>query len=796
MKKIFTLIIGITLTLSAKSQFTVNYENSFRNWMPGQGWVMINNDTIPTSPGLITQSYNTEVLEYMLGVNTITGLADKIMFSPAIIMGDTPRLLFYSSNNAASEFTVWVARDENDTTLTGLTDSMALCKSNGFNAVNLNAFANDTVRIVFRLKGVDVRGHIDNIRIMNKYSLGYIPDNCFRNYAMALIPNAFAGDSIDYLHEDVLNTTQIIHTNSCIQSLEGLQYFVFLKYLNVSDNFISDIPSNPLYYLDSIDVSVNQLPFVPNMPICTRLNLNNNLIRKIPDIYNQAVSKFHARNNLIYDCLPGSNRFVSGDFYGNIQVDLGSFYYYSNPNYYINMPPITQCSQALGYLRGSVYFDMNQNGMRDPSDILITNQRINFTQGPDLYTNLQGYYSITTDTGFVNLNVTNLASWFICANPLADTLGFQETIGHDFRVEAASTVMDLQVFLNSSGATRLRENLTLIQTVRNIGTTAMSTGVKMYIPPGYTLVNLGQGTIVNDTLTWSTYLNPFGSSSNRIVMRIDSYPANQDVTFVSFLTVTDDNSVNNISRTKVLIEDSIPTTPPWGYPHDPNNKLVNTPVVNPGFNDYLEYNINFENTGTADATWVMVRDNLPSGLDYTTFDFIGSSHPCTISLGNDSLLQFLFYPITLTPTSVDSLNSQGHIWFRIKAKNPVFLNDTIINTAAVYFDTQPAVITGDCKVWADSVILAGISDQWNLSGVSVYPNPTTGFIKIKFVAEAEKNTKLILTDILGRPLKNEVVSTLNSKQEFQLDINDFPEGIYFLSIINSNQKTTSRIIKQ
>ena len=99
-------------------------------------------------------------------------------------------------------------------------------------------------------------------------------------------------------------------------------------------------------------------------------------------------------------------------------------------------------------------------------------------------------------------------------------------------------------------------------------------------------------------------------------------------------------------------------------------------------------------------------------------------------------------------------------------------------------------------MWADSVILAGISNPWNLSGVSVYPNPTTGFIKIKFVAEAEKNTKLILTDILGRPLKNEVVSTLNSKQEFQLDINDFPEGIYFLSIINSNQKTTFRIVKQ
>ncbi len=704
------LVCLLLISKFSNAQYHVIYENSFRNWAPGQGWVMLNNDTIPQSAGMITNShfggvpvpFYLEIYDYMLGLDQTLSATDKIMITPPLLIGDSTFVRYYSKYNLGSELSLWVLPFHNDTTLSGLIDSLGNSSTNGFNIFNLSTYSGDTVRLAFRIRGLITKGFIDNLIVLNKYSQAWIPDLNFRNYLKTQIPTAFTGDSLDFLAPSVINMPQIVSPNSQINTLEGLQYFVSLKYLNVANNLISYIPPDKLTFLDSANAENNFLPIFPDAPLCRKLRLNNNLIKNIPDLYNDNLDMLQMKNNLLYDCLTCSNRFVQADLTSNIFTTRECTYYnaYFTPNPGSLPPPI--CGPTMGTIKGKAYYDINQNNTYETTDVILQNQHINFTQGTDITTFANGSYLIKVDSGLINMSLTSLPAGFICNTPLIDTISTQEVITHDFIVTSTSSFNDLNVSLNATGTTRLNENLTLSLQVKNLGTVVSSGVVKMYLQPGYTLINLQKGSILNDTLSWNINLTPFRSDNNLITIRVDSFPINQETFFNANLSTANDvYLINNVDTVGVMIRDSLVTVnPPFGFPYDPNNKLVDQPIVSPGFQDYLTYNINFENIGTANASRVMVRDYLSGKLDISTFELLSTSHSCIVSFGADSILQFLFQPIALTPTSIDPINSHGHIWFRIKPTNPVYLNDTIYNSAGIYFDLQPPILTNKSMVYA------------------------------------------------------------------------------------------------
>lgn len=560
------LVCLLCSSIYTNAQYNIIYENSFRNWATGQGWVMLNNDTIPQSAGMITNSlfggvpvpFYLEIFDYMLGVDQTLSATDKIMITPPLLIGDSTFVRYYSKYNSGSELSLWVLPFQNDTTLSGLTDSLGNSSSNGFNVYNLSAYSGDTVRLAFRIRGLITKGFIDNLIVLDKYSLAWVPDLNFRNYLKTQIPTAFTGDSLDFISPSVINMAQIVSPNSQINTLEGLQYFVGLKYLNVANNSITYIPPDKLTFLDSANAENNFLPIFPDAPLCVKLRLNNNLIKNIPDLYNSSLDVLQMKNNLLYDCLTCSNRFVQADLTSNIYTTRECTYYnaYFTPNPGSLPPPV--CGLTMGKIKGKAYYDINQNSTYDTTDVLLQNQHINFAQGTDLTTMANGTYLINVDSGLVNMSLTALPAGFICNTPLIDTISSQEVIIHDFIVSSTSNFTDLSVSLNATGTTRLNESLTLSINVKNIGTQTASGYVKMFMPPGYTLINLQKGSITNDTLTWNVNVTPFRSENNLITIRVDSFPINQETHFNANLSIVNDiNLTNNTDTVGVMIRDSL-----------------------------------------------------------------------------------------------------------------------------------------------------------------------------------------------------------------------------------------------
>jgi hypothetical protein len=85
----------------------------------------------------------------------------------------------------------------------------------------------------------------------------------------------------------------------------------------------------------------------------------------------------------------------------------------------------------------------------------------------------------------------------------------------------------------------------------------------------------------------------------------------------------------------------------------------------------------------------------------------------------------------------------------------------------------------------------GVNEESFLSQVTVFPNPTTDFINLKFSLISDYQIELF--DITGRKLETQEFSSDTSK----INMNSFASGVYFINIkdITNNQFKVIRILK-
>jgi len=74
--------------------------------------------------------------------------------------------------------------------------------------------------------------------------------------------------------------------------------------------------------------------------------------------------------------------------------------------------------------------------------------------------------------------------------------------------------------------------------------------------------------------------------------------------------------------------------------------------------------------------------------------------------------------------------------------------------------------------------------------MKVYPNPTNGFFTLEFETDGVYN--LTISDMSGRIISRETVN----EQSVQMDISNYPAGVYILTISNGKGQTTMRIVKE
>ena len=136
----------------------------------------------------------------------------------------------------------------------------------------------------------------------------YIPDSAFRNFLISdgYAP-AFNGDSLDTTNVLLDITDTINCSGRTIQSLEGIQYFKNLSYLNCSVNYLTYLPvlSDSLKMLYCYKNELSSLPVLPSH--LKHLYADHNLLTVINDLP-AGMQLLQCSNNLLTSLpnLPGS----------------------------------------------------------------------------------------------------------------------------------------------------------------------------------------------------------------------------------------------------------------------------------------------------------------------------------------------------------------------------------------------------------------------------------------------------------------------------------------------------------
>ena len=120
-------------------------------------------------------------------------------------------------------------------------------------------------------------------------------------------------------------------------------------------------------------------------------------------------------------------------------------------------------------------------------------------------------------------------------------------------------------------------------------------------------------------------------------------------------------------------------------------------------------------------------------------------------------------------------------------------------TEAWYCNTKFGITTYDLKANSNYVICVrgnptlAVNQETLQSLIKLYPNPASDYLLISFPNDI-LYAKIELADPLGKVIINKQIKI--NASEYRFDTDGISDGIYYLSIINGNNKNTYKIIKK
>jgi hypothetical protein len=181
---------------------------------------------------------------------------------------------------------------------------------------------------------------------------------------------------------------------------------------------------------------------------------------------------------------------------------------------------------------------------------------------------------------------------------------------------------------------------------------------------------------------------------------------------------------------------------------------------------YVQYSTNYGSSwsvlGEMGSTWYN-SDRTPSTTGSDCYNCLGAQWT-----GSNTTLTTYSYPL-------NSLNSETNIIFRI-----VFHSDESVTKEGVNIDDF--VISGTLS-----------SENFELNNVFIYPNPSKGIFNISL--GNLQPTGIEVYDLTGKKVYEKKEVTI-SNFETKIDLSNVTQGIYFVKIIDNNQSTVKRIIKE
>ncbi len=408
-----------------------------------------------------------------------------------------------------------------------------------------------------------------------------------------------------------------------------------------------------------------------------------------------------------------------------------------------------------GALNGTAFVDNDLSCTRQTNEPWVPSAVMEVLPGPYyITTNVSGQYSLALPSSAYTVQQLGTTLEEHCIGdpiPFTITNGATTVVHHP---DTALVPLDVMVAL-SSGAARPGFPFGYSIMVRNETPAGSgSTTVTFTFDPTITYLSATPppNTVIGNTLTWNAgLLNAWQSQSYDVQFQVPPNVGLLGYELVATANVSTANTDGDLSNNTATNLRTITGA------YDPNDKLA---VTSLGSNnawlidedEWIDYTIRFQNTGTDTAFTVVITDTLPANLDPGTIVMGAASHPFSWELRDAGVLRFAFSNILLPDSNVNEPLSHGFVGFRIRPRLPLLPGTAIENIANIYFDFNPPVIT------EPSVLVAEFStgvENHTPERTGLLPNPATDRIRLVDALSATSARSWSIIAMDGRVVRSE-----------------------------------------
>lgn len=609
------------------------------------------------------------------------------------------------------------------------------------------------------------------------------------------------------------NLTQIVCGENLLTNLD-LTNNVNLVELSSGGNQLSSLDVSTLVNLTLLWCSYNQ---ITSLDISNNLTLENlicshNLITSLDISSNQTLTRFDYQDNpeLIYlnekNGVPTLAEFGTNNYNGsdcpNLEYicadgeevnQLASYHSalnfgFSNVSSYCSFVP----GGEFYTISGSHTLDINANGC-DPGDSLYPNLKLEITDGNTSGTVISddtGDYTTYVQSGIHTITPILENPSYFNVTPSIFTVDFltdSSPYTQDFCITPNGVHNDLEVVIIPIELARPGFDTDYKIVYKNKGNTTLSGNIDLSFDDDFMDFLVSIPSASNQTLgnlSWDfTDLLPFETREVLYTMTLNtptdgSFPLNGGDIIEYTATLNYGNTDETPEDNNFILSQEIVNS------YDPNDKrcLEGNSIALSQVGEYVHYLIRFENTGTASAVNVVVKDFLESSkFDISTVVPLDASHSYYTRVLNENEVEFVFENIQLPFNDEDN---DGYVLFKIKSLATLDLGDSFSNIAGIYFDFNAPIITNIETTTVENNLSI---DDLNTIDIVVHPNPTSDYFTIGH--QETLNIKSVdLFDISGKKVRQYSASASYNTQ-------DLSPGIYFIKIKTDQAEINNRIIK-
>ena len=477
---------------------------------------------------------------------------------------------------------------------------------------------------------------------------------------------------------------------------------------------------------------------------------------------------------------------------------------FSNRAGFIKITEMSTTSGAINCsgLRLNAFLDMNSNGTQDTGEQNFPlgqfHYEMNQNGNPHHLIAPSGVYNIYDINPANSYNISYTINSNYTANYSVNPSSYSNVnvvVGsgmqvYNFPVRVTNNYADIATILVPTRQPRPGFTYTNRIIYTNLGTQTVASGTLSFTKDARVTITANSQTGTATTPTGFTYnftnLLPFEIRTINVTMQVPTIPTvNLGDLLTNSISITpltgDVVPANNATSVSQIVIGS----------YDPNDKMEarGEQILHSSFttNDFLTYTIRFENTGTASAINVRVNDVLDAKLDETSIKMESASHSYVMDrIGNN--INWRFDDIELPATSMNPIASNGYIQFKIKPKPGYAIGDIIPNTAAIYFDFNPPIITNTFQTRFITVLAL---DEFENGSFVFYPNPASDFVTISLKDSTNSLSTITVYDVMGKMiLQKKTIGTITSDT---IDLSSVNPGIYFIEVQTENN---TKVVKK